>query len=127
MAKKIKVIVAQGVKHLGKYPPIGHQIELDESEAKRLLESGAVTLAVAGAVNTEAPPPPPPAKNNKGGKATDVPPPPPPSTEEADLINRIAEAETTEALLAIIPQEKPSDAVIAAADKRQAELDAAGK
>lgn len=132
MAKKINVIVAQGVKHQGKYPAIGTQVDMDEKEAKRLLELGAVTLPSATIVSGEgtgkAPAAPPAGKGAatqppaKGKGAAANASPPAPSEEELALIAKIEAAETMEALEALMPTDEPSAVVVAAFEKRAEEL-----
>lgn len=47
MAKKIEVIVKQGLKHEGQYQEIGATIKLDAKEAQRLIELGVVEVPPA--------------------------------------------------------------------------------
>ena len=82
MAKKIKVIVAQGLKIGGAYPPVGSALDIDEKEARRLLDLGAVALPQAKleAVPASAPAP----TGNGGGKKI----PAPAAGDEAAQIGR---------------------------------------
>lgn len=128
MAKKIKVVIAQGVKIDGKYPPLGAEIDIDEKEARRLLELGAVSLPRPKIEAAEDKPSPAASAGGKGNPnkkptAAEL------AAAEADaaLIAQIEAAETLEALQALLTAEKPSDAVAAAAEKRWAELEAAAQ
>lgn len=121
MAKKIKVIVAQGLKIGGAYPPVGSALDIDEKEARRLLDLGAVTLPQAKleAVPASAPAP----AGNGGGKKI----PAPAAGDEAALIAQIQGAASLDALKALLTDEAPSEAVAAAAEARWLELEEAGK
>ena len=98
--KKIEVVVRQGLKLDGKYPAIGSRIELDESEAARLLKLQVVSMPIAE----------PPRENLAAQKAGD----------EA-MIAKIQAAESLEEIEAL-NIEDPSPQVLAAAQKRAEEL-----
>lgn len=119
MAKKIKVIVAQGLKIGGAYPPVGSALDIDEKEARRLLDLGAVALPQA---KLEAVPASAPAGNGGGKKI-----PAPAAGDEAALIAQIQGAASLDALKALLTDEAPSEAVAAAAEARWLDLEAAGK
>ncbi len=55
MAKKVKVVTTQSVKHAGKYQPLGTELSLDTKEAARLIEIGAVELPRPVMPETEEP------------------------------------------------------------------------
>lgn len=87
-AKKIKVIVLQGLKHEGGYPPLGSEVSLDAAEAKRLLALGVVDLPRQSAPEKTDP--------------------------DAELIERIEAAATRAELEALMPETAPSKTVKAA-------------
>ncbi len=117
MAKKTKVIVAQGLKLDGEYLPLGAELALPEKEAARLLELGAVTLppapAPAAAASSPAPSPAP------AGAAETAPPA---DAAEQELLARIAETQTEAELLALVPGDEARPAVVEAASAKLVEL-----
>lgn len=126
MAKKIKVIVAQGIKVGGKYPEIGREIDLDDAEAKRLLALGAVELpkvkveeetgAKSGQQGKDGGKSA--GKGSKGGES---------KVDDAALLEKVNAAQTLEELKALLPEQEPSEAVAEAIQKRWTELEEAGE
>lgn len=100
--KKIEVEVKQGLKFEKKYPAIGSKIKVEQAEAERLLAIGAVALPVVA------------IKKESSEKLSDVDP-------DAEIIAKVDSAASLEDLEAM-GIENPSEAVLAAAKKRAAEL-----
>ncbi len=106
--KKTEVVVKQGVKFEGKYPPLGCVIKIEAEEARRLIELGAVELPRQEIVEEET-------GDKKPGK----------KDGDKALIAKIFAAKTVEELEQLAP-ENPSEAVVEAASRRAEELDKAG-
>lgn len=100
MAKKVDVIVKQGLKHQGRYPEIGSQITLDAAEAKRLLGLGVVELPAADVED-----------------AADK------QTSAKELIAAIKAAQSLEELSALVPEDESRKSVVEAATARWQELE----
>jgi hypothetical protein len=102
--KKIEVIVKQGVKFQGKYPPLGCVIKIEAEEARRLIELGAVELPRQEIIEED-----PAGKKSGKQDAARV------------LIAKIKAAQSVEELEQLAP-ENPSEAVVEAASQRAEEL-----
>lgn len=113
MARKIKVIVEQGVKIDGKYPAIGSEIDIEGNEAKRLLGLGAVCLPRPKLEEAQQA-----DKGGKGGK----------NKRNADieaLIEQIQAASSQDELEELVAGNEKLPAVVDAASARLEELIAA--
>ncbi len=105
MAKKIEIITLQGVKHEGKYQPVGVAIKVDKAEAERLIALGAADLPKPKIEEKEAPPKPP---------------------TSAELIEKIKAAQTMDELLSLgIGDDETRQTVREAFAARYAELNPA--
>ncbi|MGD9947525.1 MAG: hypothetical protein AB7U29_03485 [Desulfobulbus sp.] len=100
--KKIEVVVKQGLKIEKKYPAIGTKIKIGQAEAERLLDLGVVALPVVAIKKEDS-------EESTGGD------------RDAELIAQIESAGSLEELEAM-GIENPSEAVLAAAQKRAEEL-----
>jgi hypothetical protein len=116
MAKKIKVIIKQGLKIGGIYPALESEVEIEGTEAKRLLELGAVALPVAKIEAAE-----PPAKPKEGKKAAAE------GEGEAELVAQILATKSEEELIALVPDDEKRPAVVEAATAKFEEFIAAQK
>jgi len=101
--QKVEVVVRQGIKFEKKYPAIGTKIKVAKAEAERLLALGAVALPVIEVAKEKT------VETQQGGDA------------DAELIAQIEAAKSLEEL-ETMGIENPSEAVLAAAKKRAAEL-----
>lgn len=98
---KVKVVVEQGVKVGGAYPPVGSPIELEKNEAERLLALGAASL------------PRPPSEPVEEAEQ-----PGPEAPAEAELIAAIEAAATEDELAALVAGDETRPAVLEAASAK---------
>lgn len=119
MAKTMKIVAILGCIHIGEseHIPGGPAFDCDQKEAKRLIDLG---VAAVPSEKNPAGPTPEQLAADEEAKRLDVL-----AAQKEELLAAIAAAETTEALMEIMPKDQPDDEIAAAFVARMTELEGA--